>query len=125
MSARRSLRNYSRASSNKMRTLRLLGRLRSRGLRPMRTLIQRTKKNGEALSMKFGAKCCRGEACSPATHCEADIREVVTWYRERDPALADRFLNEVHKTLAMLEPSPVQAVSYSGSERFGDGLNRQ
>ncbi len=102
--------------------------------------------------MKFGAKCCRGEACSPATHCEADIREVVTWYRERDPALADRFLNEVHKTLAMLEAfpgtggvvfgvvdinvrqlpidnfpahGPRTSAEHHGDERLGDGMNRQ
>ena len=35
-----------------------------------------------------------------------DIREAVTWYRERDPELANRFLDEVYRTLAMLEQFP-------------------
>jgi plasmid stabilization system protein ParE len=30
----------------------------------------------------------------------------VKWYRERDPELANRFLNEVYKTLALLERLP-------------------
>ena len=30
----------------------------------------------------------------------------VKWYRERDPELAERFLNEVYKTLALLERVP-------------------
>ena len=35
-----------------------------------------------------------------------DIREAVAWYRSRDPALADRFLDEVYKALALLERFP-------------------
>jgi plasmid stabilization system protein ParE len=30
----------------------------------------------------------------------------VRWYRERDPELAERFLDEVYKTLALLERFP-------------------
>ena len=30
----------------------------------------------------------------------------VRWYRERDPELAERFLNEIYKTLALLERLP-------------------
>jgi plasmid stabilization system protein ParE len=35
-----------------------------------------------------------------------DIREAVRWYRERDPELAERFLDEVYRTLGMLEQFP-------------------
>ena len=35
-----------------------------------------------------------------------DLRKAVTWYRDIDPELADRFLNEVYRTLAMLERFP-------------------
>jgi toxin ParE2 len=35
-----------------------------------------------------------------------DMREAVTWYRERDPELANRFLDEVYRTLALLEQFP-------------------
>ena len=35
-----------------------------------------------------------------------DLREAVTWYRERDPELANRFLDEVYKALGMLERFP-------------------
>lgn len=35
-----------------------------------------------------------------------DLREAVAWYRERDPELANRFLDEVYKTLDMLERFP-------------------
>jgi plasmid stabilization system protein ParE len=34
------------------------------------------------------------------------LRKRVKWYRDRDPQLADRFLNEVYRTLAMLERFP-------------------
>ena len=34
------------------------------------------------------------------------MREAVAWYRRRDPQLANRFLDEVYKTLAMLEQFP-------------------
>ena len=30
----------------------------------------------------------------------------VRWYRERDPELAERFLNEIYKTLGLLERVP-------------------
>jgi plasmid stabilization system protein ParE len=35
-----------------------------------------------------------------------DLREAVAWYRKRDPQLAIRFLDEVYKTLAMIEKFP-------------------
>lgn len=35
-----------------------------------------------------------------------DLREAVRWYRERDPELANRFLDEVFRTLALLERFP-------------------
>jgi plasmid stabilization system protein ParE len=34
------------------------------------------------------------------------LREAVLWYRERDPALADRFLYEVYKTLELIGRFP-------------------
>jgi hypothetical protein len=34
------------------------------------------------------------------------LREAAGWYRERDPDLADRFLDEVYKVLVMLEQFP-------------------
>jgi plasmid stabilization system protein ParE len=37
---------------------------------------------------------------------QRDVREAVAWYRARDPNLADRFLNEVYKTIAMIERFP-------------------
>jgi plasmid stabilization system protein ParE len=36
-----------------------------------------------------------------------DLREAVSWYRARDPQLASRFLDEVYKTLAMIEQFPL------------------
>jgi plasmid stabilization system protein ParE len=35
-----------------------------------------------------------------------DLSEALAWYRGRDPQLANRFLDEVYKTLAMLERFP-------------------
>jgi plasmid stabilization system protein ParE len=35
-----------------------------------------------------------------------DLREAVTWYRDRDPELANRFLDEVYRTLALIEHFP-------------------
>jgi plasmid stabilization system protein ParE len=35
-----------------------------------------------------------------------DLHEALTWYRERDPALAARFLDEVYAVLGMLERFP-------------------
>ena len=35
-----------------------------------------------------------------------DLREAVAWYRERDPHLAERFLDEVYGVLALLEQFP-------------------
>lgn len=35
-----------------------------------------------------------------------DMREALTWYRQRDPELANRFLDEVYKVLALLEEFP-------------------
>lgn len=35
-----------------------------------------------------------------------DLREALTWYRARDPELANRFLDEVYKVLGMLERFP-------------------
>lgn len=43
-----------------------------------------------------------------------ELREAVTTYREIDPKLADRFLNEVFRTLALLEKFP-----HTGSLVFG------
>lgn len=34
------------------------------------------------------------------------MRDAIAWYRSRDPELANRFLNEVYKALAMLERFP-------------------
>lgn len=35
-----------------------------------------------------------------------DLREALSWYRRRDPELANRFLGEVYKVLALLERFP-------------------
>lgn len=35
-----------------------------------------------------------------------DLREAVSWYRDRDPELANRFLDEVYRTLGLLEQFP-------------------
>jgi toxin ParE2 len=35
-----------------------------------------------------------------------DLREAITWYRTRDPELANRFLDEVYKVLGLLERFP-------------------
>lgn len=35
-----------------------------------------------------------------------DLREAAEWYRERDPDLASRFLDEVYKVLGMLQQFP-------------------
>ena len=35
-----------------------------------------------------------------------DLKEAVRWYRDRDPELANRFLDEVYKVLALLERFP-------------------
>jgi plasmid stabilization system protein ParE len=35
-----------------------------------------------------------------------ELREAVTWYRDRDPELANRFLDEVYAALGMLERFP-------------------
>ena len=35
-----------------------------------------------------------------------DLREAAEWYRERDPDLASRFLDEVYKVLGMLQRFP-------------------
>jgi plasmid stabilization system protein ParE len=35
-----------------------------------------------------------------------DLREAVAWYRDRDPELASRFLDEVYRTLSLLEQFP-------------------
>jgi plasmid stabilization system protein ParE len=43
-----------------------------------------------------------------------DLREAATWYRERDPNLAGRFLDEVYKTLALLQQFP-----HTGGPVFG------
>ena len=43
-----------------------------------------------------------------------DLREAVTWYRDRDPELANRFLDEVYRTLSLLEQFP-----NSGGPVFG------
>ena len=51
-----------------------------------------------------------------------DIREAVMWYRQRDPELANRFLDEVYKVLGLLEQFP-----NVGSRVFGvtDPATRQ
>lgn len=51
-----------------------------------------------------------------------DLREATNWYRERDPGLADRFLDEVYKTLAMLERFPNTGGSVFG---IADPATRQ
>ena len=43
-----------------------------------------------------------------------ELRKIVTKYRDIDPALANRFLNEVFHTLALLERFP-----HTGSMVFG------
>lgn len=50
------------------------------------------------------------------------MREAVTWYRQRDPELANRFLDEVYKVLALLEQFP-----NIGGRVFGvnDAVTRQ
>jgi plasmid stabilization system protein ParE len=43
-----------------------------------------------------------------------DLAEAMAWYRERNPELANRFLEEVYKVLAM-----VQAFPNTGGRVFG------
>jgi plasmid stabilization system protein ParE len=43
-----------------------------------------------------------------------DLREAITWYRERDPDLARRFLDEVYSVLALLERFPHTGGPVSG-----------
>lgn len=40
------------------------------------------------------------------TVAKRDLREAANWYRERDPDLARRFLDEVYKALDLLERFP-------------------
>jgi plasmid stabilization system protein ParE len=35
-----------------------------------------------------------------------DLRDAAAWYRSRDPHLAERFLDEVYKTIGLLERFP-------------------
>jgi plasmid stabilization system protein ParE len=35
-----------------------------------------------------------------------ELRDSASWYRERNPAVADRFLREVQKTLELVESFP-------------------
>jgi toxin ParE1/3/4 len=37
---------------------------------------------------------------------EAEFREATTWYRERDPRVAERFLSEARQTLQLIETFP-------------------
>lgn len=37
---------------------------------------------------------------------EAEFREAVAWYRDRDPRVADRFLAETRNTLHLVESFP-------------------
>jgi plasmid stabilization system protein ParE len=37
---------------------------------------------------------------------EAEFREAVIWYRERDPRVADRFVAEARNTLRLIEGFP-------------------
>jgi plasmid stabilization system protein ParE len=37
---------------------------------------------------------------------QRDLHEATAWYRDRDSELANRFLNEVYKTLSMIERFP-------------------
>ncbi|HEV7486606.1 MAG TPA: type II toxin-antitoxin system RelE/ParE family toxin [Thermoanaerobaculia bacterium] len=37
---------------------------------------------------------------------EIELHEATTWYRERDPRVADRFAAEVRKTLRLIEQFP-------------------
>lgn len=37
---------------------------------------------------------------------EAEYREVTSWYRERDPRVAERFVAEVRRTLELIEMFP-------------------
>ena len=43
-----------------------------------------------------------------------DLREAVSWYRQRNPELANRFLDEVYKVLGLLERFP-----HTGGPVFG------
>jgi len=51
-----------------------------------------------------------------------DLREAVEWYRARDPQLANRFLDEVYKALALLESFPNLGGPVFG---FSDPATRQ
>jgi plasmid stabilization system protein ParE len=37
---------------------------------------------------------------------EAELRDATSWYRERDPRVADRFVAEARRTLALIESFP-------------------
>jgi plasmid stabilization system protein ParE len=45
-----------------------------------------------------------------------DLREAAAWYRQRDPSLAGRFLDEVFRTLQLLEQFPNTGGTVSGIE---------
>ena len=51
-----------------------------------------------------------------------DLREAATWYRKRDPELAARFIDEVYRTLGMLEQFPNVGGPVPG---VNDALTRQ
>jgi plasmid stabilization system protein ParE len=38
---------------------------------------------------------------------EAEYREIVAWYRDRDPRVADRFVAEARQTLELIEMFPL------------------
>ena len=38
---------------------------------------------------------------------EAEYREVINWYRDRDPRVAERFTSEARRTLELIEMFPL------------------
>lgn len=80
------------------------------------------KRTGAPHWRTSGGKSCPGERVHLRRIAKRDIREAVSWYRARDPELADRFLDEVFKTLTMLERFP-----NTGGPVFGiaDAATRQ
>jgi NAD(P)-dependent dehydrogenase (short-subunit alcohol dehydrogenase family) len=76
-------------------------------LRPLRDQAIVITGASSGIGLVTAKKAARhGAAVVLAARNERDLREAVTWYRARDPDLANRFLDEVYRTLALLERFP-------------------